>query len=209
MTCERSNQHAYSVRILALAISVAFAAAACKPASQNAPAADQPATAPEQAAPAPADTSRAPDTGAAPVGLHELDESARTAPLGDATMCRVDEMSGEPLVSGQTARLALPSAAVFRGWLGDESTKSWPQPPPSLRFDQVDGGRAWEVGLGAPLSRKDVAKYFHSDTMEASGFKVPVDLSALPAGDYTVRMVYDRAGRRMACDRRIRVRIGS
>lgn len=208
MTFEPPNPRACDVRIVALAIAVAIASAACKPASQNEAATGaQPANASGASNTPGADGAVAQTSGS--IALHELDAGARAAPLSNGGLCALDSMNGAPLPREQSTVLSTPAMAVFSGWLGDASSKSWPLAAPSLRLDQVAGGRAWEVGLGAPLPRKDVAKALNAETMASSGFKVPVDLTSLPAGEYTVRLAYGGAVHRMGCDRHIRIRIGS
>lgn len=202
MTAVPSRQLGAHVRILVVALSLTLVAAACKPAEQTQVTGSQ--TTPPGSATGPGSAATP-----LPAALHELNETARTAKLTDAGLCSLDTMSGARVPSGQTTGLSTPSAAVFTGWLGDTTTSAWPQQPPAMRFDQADGGRAWEAGLGAPVPRKDVAKALHSDSMLSSGFNVPVDLSSLPAGEYTVRLVFDSANRRMSCGRNVRIRIGS
>lgn len=204
MTFECPDLRAHDLRILVLGIAVAIAGAACKPASQNEATTDPGPATGSNAAGAEGVVAPTPS-----IALHELDSSARAVPLTNANLCALDSMNGAPLPKEHTTVLATPATALFGGWLGDAPTMAWPHSAPSLRLDQVDGGRAWEVGLGAPLPRKDVAKALNAETMTSSGFKVAVDLSTLPAGEYTVRLAYDGAGHRMECDRHIRIRIGS
>lgn len=207
MTSEYSGFNARNARILAVAIAVAFAATACKPAAQNEAAADQQPAVAQPSTPA-TDTGSPAMPPAANIALHELDEQSRATALTPTGLCSMDGLNDGPLVADKVNTLATPSAAVFVGWVGEKTTNTWPQQP-RLRLDQVNGGRAWEVGLGAPVSRKDVAKHFNAESMTMTGFKAPVDLSSLPAGDYTVRVVYDSGTHHMNCDRHTRIHIGS
>lgn len=209
MTFGRPYRYARELRIVVIAIGVVVAASSCRPASQDeAASAGQPATASNATSTTPSAGVVAP-AAVSNVALHELDENAHSTPLSISGMCSLDKLNDGLLVADQVSMVASPREAVVSGWVGEDAIKAWPKQAPSLRFDQVSGVRAWEAGLGAPLSRKDVAKHFHADSMEMTGFKVPVDLSSLPTGDYSIRVVYDRAGHRMACDQHKRIHIGS
>lgn len=210
MKLDRSIPRNHYRRVLAIAIAVAFAATGCKPDSQSTPAVDQQTASPAPVvAPDAAGGTSTVENTIAQAGLHELEATALATSLAQSGLCSLEKIGDQRLVAGQAMTLDSPSAAVVHGWVGDDTTKSWPQQGPSLRFDQVEGGRAWEAGLGTPLDRKDVARHFNADSMRLSGFSALVDLSALPPGEYTMRVVYDRSGRHVACDKNIQLRIGS
>lgn len=148
-------------------------------------------------------TARGPD-------LQELTPAKRNAAINAIGRCMIDTVAQQPLVEGQELPVSTTTAVQFIGWVGDPQTETFPKEP-ALRFDLQDGSRAWEVGLGEPYARAPVAKMYKTATMEKTGFNTEVDLSALPAGTYTVRIVYNISGdpnRRVACNRDFRIRIG-
>lgn len=169
----------------------------------------------EAAPPAAAVESVDPVPAAAPVitrepGLQELTLEERSAPVNAVARCMIDSVAQQPLVEGQELQVSNTNHVQFIGWVGDPQTETFPTDP-ALRFDLPDGSRAWEVGLGEPYDRRPVAEMYKSPTMEKTGFSTDVDLSALPAGTYSVRTIYNISGdpeRRVACNRDFRIRIG-
>jgi PAS domain-containing protein len=185
--------------LLAGAIALSFVLSACKP---DAPATDTAAPTPSApdagASPAPAPTSPATP---APTALTEV-EAASGATSG---MCAFDAVDGSAIADGN-AVAANPSAVRIAGWVGDDASRARPSEP-ALRLVGADG-RAWEIALGAPQSRGDVAKHFEADGLAMSGFDTTFDLSSAPAGEYGIAVTYDRAGTRVVCDKGTRLRVG-
>lgn len=190
---------------LAIAAALALPLAACKPST--------PADTDTSAVPAPADSTTpaqpaempaADATGtAAPASLTEV----TSAPTGTTSgMCSFDKVDGARFSGTTPSQVANAGAVKLAGWIGDDTNKSRPSQP-ALRLTGADG-RAWEIALGAPVSRGDVAKHFESETMANSGFETTYDLSALPAGDYGLGVAYDRGSQRVLCEKGAHIHVG-
>jgi hypothetical protein len=121
-------------------------------------------------------------------------------------MCSIDEIDGARVAGTAASPVANASAVKISGWIGDDASKARPSEP-ALRVTGADG-RVWEIALGAPVSRGDVAKHFGSDGMASAGFDATYDLSSLPAGDYAIGIAYDRGGARVLCDKGVHIRVG-
>ena len=202
----RPNRSFFVPRTLLLAAATALALSACKPASDSTDTAAQ-SQAPADAATAPATPAAPAAAMESPVVLTELNSQQLGAALTASGMCSLDSLDGQNFVSGQTVSLPDPSMARFRGWVADKGTMMRPASP-ALRVEAADGLRAWEIGVGKSVNRGDVARHFKVDALKASGFDLTADLSTLPPGEYALTLVHEARGKRMACDKGRRIRIG-
>lgn len=143
-------------------------------------------------------------TPAVPTTLAEM-PSGRLAERADPSdFCSLDTVDGE-LLSAELARpIANPASTRLRGWVGDRVTLERP-PSPVLRIVSADRTRGWEIAVGPPTARGDVARHFDAGTMQMSGFDFVVDLSALPPGEYVLSLHYLSSGRAVACDKGRRI----
>ena len=69
-----------------------------------------------------------------------------------------------------------------------------------LRFESLDRKQMWEWSVGAPVVRKDVAKFVNVPTLEDAGFQTTVDLSSLQTAEYRVYLVFGDASDSFVCD---------
>lgn len=104
-------------------------------------------------------------------------------------------------LSGRPTQVPDSAAVMFEGWLGDKDTMAWPDSPSLYVRKEGPNGRVWEAKLSEPFSRGDVAKKFKTDTMLDTGFKARSNLSALPAGNYRLMLVFSKDGKQHRCDR--------
>ena len=153
------------------------------------------------------ETSLAPDTGVAPTTLTALDPARLAERADPSDFCSLDTVDGQLFVQDPINRVANPAAVRFTGWVGDAGSLSRPVSP-VLRIASADRSRGWVIALGAPVERADVAAHYDAATMQASGFDFPVDLSALPAGEYNLALGYLSSGRPVLCDTGRRVVVG-
>lgn len=164
---------------------------------------DNPAPTPAAAQPAaPAATTPAQPIVQAPA-LKELEADARKVKLIQGRLCNIETVDGEK----PTAEAAVPkdvSSVAFSGWIGDEATGKRADNARVL-IQTPDRSRAWEQTVGDVIIRKDVAKAMNIPTLEDGGFKVNVDLSELPVGEYRVLLVYANGNQSFVCDNGRRV----
>jgi hypothetical protein len=139
--------------------------------------------------------------------LSELTEAQRSTRFVAVGRCMLETINGEKLIEGEPLLVQDKASATIVGWVGDPTTGAWPQSP-QLRIEQLSGPRIWTVGLGDPVARPGVAKLFKLASMELTGFKARMDLSALPADTYRLSIVYDNLARSFACNRQRTIRIG-
>ena len=133
-----------------------------------------------------------------PAVPQKLDTAARTAELTPSKLCNL-EFLGSDKFGGETITLKDPAAAEFRGWVGDETNGKRPMDA-RLRFATPNHYQAWEAPVGAPLVRKDVAKFVNVPTLEDAGFRASVDLTTLPQGEYRVYLVFSGPNGAYRCD---------
>lgn len=176
----------------ALAAGLCVALPGCEP--NSAPRAEQ---ARDQAEQAPAG---APATAAAPQApaLQELDAVARATELTPSKLCNLEFLDGNKF-GGNTISPNDIAATEFRGWVGDETTGKRPVDA-RLRIATPNHQRAWEVPVGSPVARQDVAKYANIPTLADAGFQATVDLTPLPQGDYRVYLVFSGPTGGYRCD---------
>ncbi len=183
--------------------------AACKPSTpvdpeaSAAPASSE-STVPAQPAEMPAPAAAAATGAPAPSVVSEITSAGDEARSG---LCSFDTVDGARFAGTTPSQVASAGAVKLTGWIGDDGTKSRPAEP-ALRLTAADG-RTWEIALGAPTKRGDVAKHFESESMADSGFEATYDLSALPAGDYSLSAAYDRGSQRVLCEKGVRIHVGS
>ena len=151
----------------------------------------EPNKAPPQATPdqqdAPTIATAAKATPQAPA-VQELDATARNAESTPSKLCNLESMDGRN-IGGEVVALSAPATTEFRGWIGDEATGKRPVDA-RLRFAAPGNQQAWELPVGAPIPRKDVADYMKIPTLGDAGFQVSADLTALPQGEYHVYLVF-------------------
>lgn len=139
---------------------------------------------------------------AAPV-LKELGTQALKMRLIQGRLCNIETVDGDK----PTAEAAVPKdvgSVAFAGWIGDETTGRRADNA-RLLIQMLDRSRAWEQPVGDVILRKDVAKAMNIPTLEDGGFKVNVDLSELPVGEYRVLLVYANGEQNFVCDNGRRV----
>ncbi len=176
------------VRSLLAALAAGSALAACSQAPQ-APAAATPAAAAPQASGS---------TMAPPATLTQMDSASRTAASKIDGKCAFDSIDGVPFQVDTPANVQDPAAVKLVGWVADESTMTRPQPA-ALRLESEDHSNAWQIALGAPVSRGDVAKFFKADGLANAGYSFPVNLKALPPGQYHLSIMHSQGGTLLTC----------
>jgi hypothetical protein len=186
-----------TVTTLAFAtLSATLLLSACEP---NNPAPAQASKPAADATPSAAATPEQPVTPA----LKELDAQARKAKLTQARLCNIETVDGAKPTAEATFPADVTSVA-FTGWIGDETTGKRPENA-RLLLQTLNRSRAWEQSVGDAIMRKDVAKAVNIPTLEDGGFKVTVDLSGLPIGEYRVMLLYGNGDQSFICDNGRRV----
>lgn len=148
-------------------------------------------------APASAKAPPAPATGTfAVIPAEQLQHVTRTT-----ANCNLDAVDGKPAGSNPVERAA---DATFSGWAGDAENKTVP-----ARLELVLTGNqdfALETPTGMP--RPDVATVQKIAAFVTSGYSVKANLSAVPAGDYGVTLLYATpAGAELRCPTRVKLSI--
>jgi hypothetical protein len=112
--------------------------------------------------------------------------------------CNLEGAGGQPF-GEEPARLYRRSPARITGWA------ALPHSAPvrvELVAEAASGttaAGAWQVPLPVDVERADVAAHLRSAAMLRSGFDAHVDFSALPAGDYSLRLFYGDGADRRRC----------
>ncbi|MER3547245.1 MAG: hypothetical protein C4338_06430 [Rhodanobacteraceae bacterium] len=173
------------IRTMTLAMIAALGLAGCGDST--------PIPAAPSSAPAPAATSRSPNAAAlaaafAPLPAGEIDKASRADPD-----CNLDVVDGKPAGSVPLARGSSP---VFSGWAADGASKSV---PPTITL-VLKGAQdfAVQAATGAP-PREDVAAITKVPAFRASGYAIKADLSAVPAGQYSIVILEQAGGKRISC----------
>lgn len=141
-----------------------------------------------------------------PTTLTEVDEAGRSVEMSASGMCSVDKINGEMIGDVTSVRVQNPANFSVSGWLVDK--REMVRPQGVLRLQQANGGRAWDIGIGAGTSRGDVGRYLKKEELKDAGFEVQADLSALPPGEYALSLNYKSGDRRVVCDKGRRILIG-
>ena len=176
------------VRLVLAALVASSVLAACSRAPQ----------APVAAAPSAGTTAVSSSSTSPPATLTQMDAASRTAASKVDGKCAFDSIDGVPFQAGTPANVQDPSAVKLAGWVADEATMTRPQPA-ALRLDSEDHSDAWQIALGAPVSRGDVAKFFKVDALASSGYLFVVDLKPLPPGQYHLSIVHSQGGILLSC----------
>jgi hypothetical protein len=87
-------------------------------------------------------------------------------------------------------------ALVVTGWAVDGERKMHPQ---NVSFRVQDAAGKEYYAVADIVSRQDVAEFFKEDYFSKGGYKVVVDLSALPGGTYSAMIVMDVGGKSILC----------
>ncbi len=87
-------------------------------------------------------------------------------------------------------------ALKVTGWAVDGERKMHPQ---NISFRVQDAAGKEYYAVADMVSRQDVAEFFKEDYYSKGGYKVVVDLSALPAGHYSAMVVMDVGGKSILC----------
>lgn len=144
--------------------------------------------------------------------------AASTAPGASAATMSVPKGSVSPMDAGVVANAQWTGAAcsldtiddsyskdqikldrnhphVFRGWLLDETKQ------PAGNFSLVlKGAQDYAISASTGEMRKDVGEYFKDPALNAAGFSVSADLSAVQVGDYDIKFVVQKSGHTYFCD---------
>lgn len=147
-----------------------------------------------------------PATLAGPTTLTEIDEAARSAEMSASGLCNFDTINGQRIGDATSVRVQDPAAFSVSGWLVEKREMLRPQGV--LRLQEVNGGRAWEIGVGPGTSRGDVGRHLKKEELKDAGFEVQSDLSSLPAGEYVLSLNHYSGDRRVACDKGRRILLG-
>lgn len=142
----------------------------------------------------------------APAPLKELDAAARSAETAVSGMCSFDKINGEGFGDTPTVRVQQPSDFSVSGWLVDK--RGMVRPQGVLRFQEVNGARAWEIGIGPGTGRGDVGRYLKQPELKNAGFQVHADLSSLPPGEYSLSLNHYSGEQRVTCDKGKKILIG-
>lgn len=185
------------MRRLLITTAIAFSLAACT--------ADKPAdgaAAPGADAPAPADTATpaAPTAAdpAAPPPEQAVTSATRPAEIpADSKVvegCALDAVDGQAVVT--ESEVANKENVRLSGWAGDVENGTSPQ----VVYLQLDGPQGLYVRAARGTQRPDVATHFSKPGLADAGWNANVDLSAMPAGAYKVRVIQLVEGGAIACD---------
>ncbi len=194
-----------SLRLPLIAAIGCLALAACDQSSSP------PAHAPQDAAPLeePAQAAPAVDPAAqaGPTTLTEIDEASRTASMPASGMCNIDKINGEKAGAESPVRVQNASDFTVSGWVVERGSMTRPQAV--LRLQEVNGGRAWEIGVGPGTSRGDVGRHLKVEGLRDAGFEVQMDLSAVPPGEYALSLNHYSGGHQFTCDKGARIIVGA
>jgi hypothetical protein len=83
-----------------------------------------------------------------------------------------------------------------RGWLSNAMHK----PAGEFRLVLEGESSAWSIPAHTGVARPDVSDYFHEAALATSGFDLLVDLAPVPAGTYSIMLVFDADGGLLTCD---------
>jgi hypothetical protein len=134
-----------------------------------------------------------------PVALAELSAGQIVTPEVSST-CNLEMIDG---VLVPDASPIEPKARVFpvSGWAVDDVAR---RAPPEIQIriaSQTGDGRVWSQTAVPAIDRTDVQQIQGgAPELLKSGFAAEIDTSALPAGEYRVRIAYQRDGKEVACD---------
>ncbi len=121
-------------------------------------------------------------------------------------MCSFDKINGEKVSAQSPVQVQNASDFTVSGWVVERETMTRPQAV--LRLQAVNGGRAWEIGVGPGTSRGDVGRHLKVEGLRDAGFEVSMDLSALDPGEYVLSLNHHSGNRRVTCDKGTRIVVG-
>lgn len=120
--------------------------------------------------------------------------------VGENSLCAL-RVNGERLTA-PPPELSSKDRVSLSGWLGDDSTKSWPADRPMLLLEHATtAATVWQLDLPAPLERLDAARKLEQPSMQWSGFDLEADLSGVPGGNYRLYAAYYSDGKLHVCHR--------
>lgn len=148
------------------------------------------ASASASATPAPAVSQKAyiPSVGAfAPIAVTRLQQVTQTT-----DNCNLDAVDGK---SASDASLPHAGSADFTGWAADGVSGTVPANVQLI----LTGTQDFVVDVATGLQRNDVAKAQNKPAFATSGYQVKAGLSAVPAGEYGVTLLYSAGGHDLKC----------
>lgn len=150
-----------------------------------------------RSASAPAPPPPAPATGTfAAIPAEQLQQATRTT-----ANCNLDAVDGKPAGSDTVDRA---SEAIFSGWAGDAENKTVPA---HLKL-VLTGNQDFAVETPTGMPRPDVATVQKIAAFATSGYSVKASLSAVPAGNYGVMLLYATpGGAELRCPTRVKISI--
>lgn len=130
----------------------------------------------------------------------EVTSDERKATLKPANRCNL-ERANDAVFAGVPLPVSKSSAAnQFSGWLADSEANSVPARG-DIRFVHNESSRAWKATFETGGNRPDVVKLLGGDAgFSGAGYRLPVDLKNLPAGQYRLYVVYGEPGALHVCD---------
>lgn len=88
-----------------------------------------------------------------------------------------------------------------KGWLFDETTKTAPANVAVRLYSTGGNGAIFEASVPMNYKRPDLVKANADNAaLEKAGFWAFIDANQVPAGKYSLRLSYDRAGAIVLCD---------
>lgn len=114
--------------------------------------------------------------------------------------CNMELVDGVLVPDGNPIAVKSPIFDVS-GWAFDEVAKALPGKLAVRVYSTSGDGKIWQVNAVQASERKDVAD-LHPEmgNILKSGFQARLDTTGFPAGRYSLRLAYDRAGQEVLCD---------
>lgn len=131
-------------------------------------------------------TQQAPAQKAMPAGTKPVQTTAPAQPLANSpnVVCNVEYMA-DALLESAHPEITKSNSVRLAGWYFDRSRANEPF---NIYLDQINGPTHLKVDIATRAERPDVATAQNEPAAAYSGFDVAIDLSDLPAGDYSITL---------------------
>ena len=115
--------------------------------------------------------------------------------------CSVDAIDGDKTPNGGVVKE--PAKATLVGWAVNTSAGA----PSRKIWIEFTGAKSFYGETTVNLERKDVAKYFNNPALSNSGWEANMDLTALAAGTYTIKILIKGDHESLICDPKYSIKI--
>jgi hypothetical protein len=117
--------------------------------------------------------------------------------------CYLDRVGDRP-TGPSIVNLRRTDLLRLAGWVVNEQERRVPARP-YVVLQAIGNGAAWYAALTVGRPRADVARVKHEEAYNASGFSASIDVTALPAGEYRLYLLFRDAGAAQSCGIRQRI----